>query len=341
MPVRVRGAREHNLKGIDVDFPDGLTVVTGVSGSGKSSLVFDTVYREADRYFSEMFAGGSAPTRTPAMVDSIVGLAPTVAIGQDLLNRNPNSSVASFSGLHPLIRLLYARFGSRFCPTCNQPIVVWREEDIVTAIARAHAIEGCLVRQIPGRHRLLLRELLSAYGRERIRIDGRQPGTHPRLAPDRAHDINVLFAPPGPDTRGARQILNDVRAIGISVLNIDGEPASISPVCSDCGTWLTPIETVHFKTPCGQCEGSGCDVCTGTGTGLHPVAAAVRWQDLSLPELLHRTVDDVAAMVDATGPNMSARIQRVYIVALPPLALMCEQTILILWCEASCGEIDP
>ena len=95
MQIRVEGASEHNLKQIDVEFGDGLTVVTGVSGSGKTSLVFDTLYHEARRRFLEIFSLGSSGTRlSPARVDSLTGLGPAIAVGQNLLNRNPASTLA-------------------------------------------------------------------------------------------------------------------------------------------------------------------------------------------------------------------------------------------------------
>ena len=125
MDIRIRAAREHNLQAIDVAFGDGLTVVTGVSGSGKTSLVFDTLYHEARRRFLEVFALGSRGLRlSPAQVDGITGLGPAVAVGQNLLNRNPLSTLATASGLHPFLRLLYAHFGVRHCRRCGTPLAV-------------------------------------------------------------------------------------------------------------------------------------------------------------------------------------------------------------------------
>ena len=132
MHIRIEGASEHNLKDVDVEFGDGLTVVTGVSGSGKTSLVFDTLYHEAYRRFLEIFSLGSAGTRlSPAKVRRITGLGPAVAVGQNLLNRNPASILASASGLHPLLRLLYARFGERHCPRCGSGLTVLSEDEII------------------------------------------------------------------------------------------------------------------------------------------------------------------------------------------------------------------
>lgn len=104
MRITIEDARGNNLKHVDAEFRDGLTVVTGVSGSGKSTLVFDTLYREADRHFMALFGGSGTGREAPAEVRRIDGLAPTVAISQDLLNRNPNSTVATFSGVHPALK---------------------------------------------------------------------------------------------------------------------------------------------------------------------------------------------------------------------------------------------
>lgn len=139
MDIQIRGAREHNLKDVDVRFGGGLTVVTGISGSGKTSLVFDTLYHEARRRFLEVFnAGRSVARLAPADVDSITGIGPTVAVEQNLLNRNPLSTLASASGLHPFLRLLFARFGTRHCPTCHEGLAVMSEDEVVKKIGRAH-----------------------------------------------------------------------------------------------------------------------------------------------------------------------------------------------------------
>ena len=124
---------------------DGLTVVTGVSGSGKTSLVFDTLYHEARRRFLEVFSLGGGARLSPSKVHSITGLGPAVAVGQNLLNRNPASTLATASGLHPFLRLLYARFGVRHCARCGTPLAVLTEDEIAERIA------GLVYRTSPGR----------------------------------------------------------------------------------------------------------------------------------------------------------------------------------------------
>jgi excinuclease ABC subunit A len=138
MQIKIEGASEHNLQDIDVEFGDGLTVVTGVSGSGKTSLVFDTLYHEARRRFLEIYTLGSTGLRlSPARVRSVTGLGPAVAVGQNLLNRNPGSNLASASGLHPLFRLLYARFGERYCPRCGMGLSVLSDDEIIDRLIGA------------------------------------------------------------------------------------------------------------------------------------------------------------------------------------------------------------
>jgi excinuclease ABC subunit A len=144
MKVTIRQAYEHNLKNINVDLGDGLTVVTGVSGSCKTSLVFDTLYHEARRRFLEIYHLGSSALRlTPARVGSIAGLCPAVAVGQNLLNRNPGSTLATASGLHPFFRILYAASAERNCPVCGERQVNYPPDSVIARIQElARGSEG-------------------------------------------------------------------------------------------------------------------------------------------------------------------------------------------------------
>ncbi|HVX46562.1 MAG TPA: excinuclease ABC subunit A, partial [Mycobacteriales bacterium] len=181
--VAVRGAAEHNLRAVDVDFGPGLTAVVGVSGSGKSSLAFDVVYSEARRRFVETLALGRGRARVPpANVRRIDGLGPAVSVAQNLLNRNPASTVATAVGLHPFFRILYARFADVTCPRCGTPVrAVSREQRLTIALellenADTVAVEVALVHRRPGRHARLLAGLRRDF--TQVTIDGRRWSTN-------------------------------------------------------------------------------------------------------------------------------------------------------------------
>jgi len=320
MHLQVKGAAEHNLKAVDLEIRDGLTVVTGVSGSGKTSLVFDTIYHEARRRFLDVFASGaSGLSLAPAKVESIEGLGPAIAVGQNLLNRNPGSTLATASGLHPFLRLLYARFGQRHCPRCGEPLAVHSEDEIVERLAvlvaegKPVGVLALLFRRARGSHRTLLSWLESAFGREALRVDGRAWLGGP-LAAEAEHGLEVLVAHLSRELTltGARQAIDRVWALGANVVTLEwgteSETVSRVPACTACGTWLNELNPVHFHTACPYCGGKGCDRCGATG--LHPEAAAVRWQGLRLPELLTYSVDDTAALFGGTAfPSTASRLQ--------------------------------
>lgn len=179
MRITVRGAQEHNLRAVDVEIGDGLTVVTGVSGSGKTSLVFDTVYHEARRRFLEVFSTGPAGYRMPpARAQSVNGLGPAVAVSQNHLNRNPRSTLATASGLHPFLRLFYARFGRRHCRRCGAGLLLHTEDEIVARLATLSergplSVHAPVLRGTVGSHRTLVGLLAERLGTELLVVDGR------------------------------------------------------------------------------------------------------------------------------------------------------------------------
>jgi excinuclease ABC subunit A len=317
--IRIQHASEHNLREVDVEFGDGLTVVTGVSGSGKTSLVFDTLFHEARRRLLETLSLGAHSRRlSPARVESITGLGPAVAVGQNLLNRNPASTLATASGLHPFLRLLYTHYGERRCAHCGSALVTSSDDEVVerlTALAAHSKLEvyAPLVRAIAGSHRTLIQLLTAQFGAPSLRVDG-QPWHERLLDAQQTHTIEVRVvrlrrsAPLGV----ARQALEEVQALGALSLiakTPDTEYSlSFAPVCAQCGTWFSNLIPTHFHTVCPHCGGKGCSHCDATG--LHPEAAAVRFLGLRLPELLALSVARVSTLMhQADLPSTAARLR--------------------------------
>ncbi|MBN2390665.1 MAG: ATP-binding cassette domain-containing protein [Anaerolineae bacterium] len=331
--IRITGAREHNLKGVDVEIGDGLTVVTGVSGSGKTSLVFDTLYHEARRRFLEVFNVGGGLRLAPAHVESLTGVGPAVAVEQNLLNRNPSSTLATASGLHPFLRLLYARFGERRCAHCGASLTVMTEDEIVAQVTalsehRPLALFAPLLRGVRGSHRTLLHLLTDEFDLDALRVDG-QPWNGQPLDPTTPHTMEVEIArwaePVTPIQ--AREAVQRAWALGVDALGTESEAfcreafclaasgravsrrmLARAPVCAECGTWFSALEPAHFHTPCPHCQGEGCAICDNTG--LHPEAAATRWDGLRLPDLLALPVEDARALfAEADLPVSAERLQ--------------------------------
>ena len=319
MTIQIREAREHNLQGVSLEIGDGLTVVTGVSGSGKTSLVFDTLYHESRRRFLEVFSLGQVGARlNPAQVREITGLGPAVGVGQNLLNQNPNSTLCTASGLHPFLRLLYARFGRRRCPHCGSELSVLSEDEIVESLlalaARGPVTAAApLLSGVPGSHGTLLEHLRALKGVESLRVDG-APWEGAPLDPARPHDLDLVLArleadAPPAEARDAVRQAAGLGALSLLALWEGGEESfARAPACPRCGSWFDELQPAHFNRPCPACEGAGCEACAGTG--LPPQAAAVTWEGLRLPELLALSVDRAAALLAAARlPSSAGRLR--------------------------------
>ncbi|MBY8989187.1 MAG: ATP-binding cassette domain-containing protein [Candidatus Lokiarchaeota archaeon] len=315
MEIEIKGARENNLKNIDVKFKDGLTVVTGISGSGKSSLVFDTLYHESNRRLIELFGYSrkwssqrSSYKLAPAKVGSITGLGPAVAVGQNLLNRNPNSTLATASGLHPLFRLLYARFGVRTCHKCGTNITVLTQDEIINylfSLAREKSvvIYSQLVNNSIGSHKTLLNFLSEQFSTENIYIDDKKwEGL--ALNPSKPHKILIKLAQIDKSTadENVQEIVQRSQILGSNILQIEVgkkiEKITRVKSCVECGTWLKDIEPKHFYMSCPFCKRKGCKECNFTG--LHPLASSVYFSGQIITQLLKYSVKDALKLFKDT-----------------------------------------
>ncbi len=297
--LHVQGAAENNLRDIDVTFPGGITAVVGVSGSGKSSLVFDTIYHEARRRFVESLALPT-PRSQPARVRAIDGLSPAVAVAQNVVNLNPNSTVATAVGVHPFLRVLYARFAERSCPRCGEVARTASPEVQLAALRALIADAGTpvevvapLMRGVEGSHRRLLLSLREDVPREAIEVDGRR-WTGRALDPDRPHDIAVRVGSASADAnlRTLRGLLESVVALGSTQVTFrcDGRSQTYSraPLCSHCGSPLPVARPPDFRS------------------GGESVSA-YRLGGRALPDLLALEVDAAMAALDGAALPAPAR----------------------------------
>ncbi|MFN2212752.1 MAG: hypothetical protein ACK2UE_06740 [Anaerolineales bacterium] len=315
MEIRIRGAREHNLKNIDVEFSDGLTVVTGVSGSGKTSLVFDILYHEAQRRFLEVYLYGRGGQRlAPAKVEHISGLRPTIAVGQNLLNRNPNSTLATASGIHPFFRLLYTNFGERHCLSCGESLTVLSEDEIIerlVSLAQAEAINLNipLIHGLKGSHKSLLSALVDGFGKEALIVDG-GAWDFELLDPELPHsiEINIGQLDGSQSVSRVRDFVSQAAHLGAGAIHARGvrvdSTMATRLICTMCGSGLGDLRATHFNQACPYCKGAGCQRCNQTG--MHPQAVSTRWEGMRLPELLALSVDDAIILFSAVNLPSSA-----------------------------------
>ncbi|HRQ51783.1 MAG TPA: excinuclease ABC subunit UvrA, partial [Agriterribacter sp.] len=201
--IEVFGARVHNLKNIDISIPKNqLVVITGISGSGKSSLAFDTVYAEGQRRYMETF-GAYARQFIGDMerpdVDKITGLSPVISIEQKTTNKNPRSTVGTVTEVYDFLRLLFARAGEAYSYNTGKRMVKWSEEEIVANILKKFkgqsiAILAPLVRGRKGHYRELFEDIRKK-GFLKVRVDGEIKDLSPKMQVDRykIHDIEVVI----------------------------------------------------------------------------------------------------------------------------------------------------
>jgi excinuclease ABC subunit A len=283
--IRIRGAREHNLKSIDLDLPrNRLVVITGLSGSGKSSLAFDTVYADGQRRYVESlsaYARQFLELMQKPDVDSITGLSPAIAIEQKTTSKNPRSTVGTVTEIYDYLRLLYARIGVPYSPATGLPIESQTVSQMVDRIlempegTRLYLLSP-IVRGRKGEYRKELAELLRA-GFQRVKIDGRlyELDEAPKLDKKRKHDIELvvdrLVLGPGLEQRLADSIETALaHSDGLLVVeNADsGEQLVLSSrfACPVSGFTIPEIEPrlFSFNSPHGACA-----ACDGLGRRLY------------------------------------------------------------------------
>ena len=298
--IKIRGANEHNLKNIDLDIPrNELVVLTGLSGSGKSSLAFDTIYAEGQRRYMESlssYARQFLGQMEKPNVESIEGLSPAISIDQKSTNRNPRSTVGTVTEIYDYFRLLYARIGIPHCPKCGKEIKKQTVDQMVDQIMEL--LEGTkiqllapVVRGRKGRHEKLL-EKAKKSGYVRVRIDGNLYELSEEISLDKniKHNIEIivdrLVVREGIQKRLTDSI-ESVLALAEGLLVVDvigGEPLNFSQSfsCPDCGISIEEIEprSFSFNNPFGACP-----VCFGLGYKMEfDVDLMIPDQSLSIDE---------------------------------------------------------
>ena len=282
--IEVHGARVHNLKNIDISIPKNkLVVITGISGSGKSSLAFDTIYAEGQRRYMETF-GAYARQFIGDMerpdVDKITGLSPVISIEQKTTNKNPRSTVGTVTEIYDFLRLLFARIGEAWSYNTGKPMVKWSEEEIVENIFKKHknrkiSLLAPLVRGRKGHYRELFEDVRKK-GYLKVRVDGEVKDLVPKMQVDRykIHDIELVV--------DRLQVTEDLKArlsqsvqqtlklgkdlMFLLVEDRDLVQYSKQLMCEDTGiSYEEPSpNSFSFNSPYGACP-----VCRGLGTMFH------------------------------------------------------------------------
>ncbi|MBR9891561.1 excinuclease ABC subunit UvrA [bacterium] len=285
--IEVRGAREHNLKSIDVDIPrDELVVITGLSGSGKSSLAFDTIYAEGQRRYVESlsaYARQFLDMMEKPDVDHIAGLSPAISIEQKTTSKNPRSTVGTVTEIYDYLRLLFARVGTPYSPATGMPIEAQQVQDMVDRVmAMEEGTRGYLlapiIRDRKGEYRKEFLELRK-QGFQRVKVDGQfyELDEPPTLDKKFRHDIDVvvdrIVVREGLETRLADSFRTALDlASGIAILETapkEGEPERITFsenfACPVSGFTIPEIEPrlFSFNAPfgaCPECDGLGVEL---------------------------------------------------------------------------------
>ncbi|MCR4654069.1 MAG: excinuclease ABC subunit UvrA [Eubacterium sp.] len=303
--IKIRGAAENNLKGINVDIPrDKLVVLTGLSGSGKSSLAFDTIYAEGQRRYMESlssYARQFLGQMEKPKVESIEGLPPAISIDQKSTNRNPRSTVGTVTEIYDYFRLLYARVGIPHCPKCGREISKQTVDQMVSRIMELPErtkiqLLAPVVRGRKGRHEKIF-EMAKRSGYVRVMVDGNQYEVSEEISLDKnlKHNIEIvvdrLIVKPGIEKRLTDSVENVLHLSEglLYVDTMDGNMLTFSESfsCPDCGISVEEIEprSFSFNNPFGACP-----TCAGIGYKMEFS------EELIIPDP-SRSIDDGAIAV--------------------------------------------
>jgi len=318
--IIIRGAKTHNLQNIDLEiYHNSLSVITGVSGSGKSSLAFDTIFAEGQRQYVEslspymrQFLG----QKKPALVEEIRGLAPAIAIDQKAMSHNPRSTVGTLTEIHDYLRILFARLGQVFCPKCGDKIERLSPEEMVNiAISKAEKNSGKItilspvVRDRRGEYYQLLYDFLK-LGYQEARIDGKIFNLREKinLAPRKKHNIDIIIDQL--ETTNETRLFEAIESAiehshGNLIIKINNQEWLLSAnwTCPNDNFAFPEIEPrlFSFNSPhgaCPQCSGLGklgffsdtkCPVCLGKR--LKPEALSVKIDNKNIAEINSWSID--------------------------------------------------
>jgi excinuclease ABC subunit A len=331
--ISVRGARQHNLKNIDVEIPrNTLTVITGLSGSGKSSLAFDTIYAEGQRRYVETlsaYARQFLDQMERPDVDSIDGLSPSISIEQKTTSRSPRSTVGTITEIYDYLRLLYSSIGVPHCPNCGKPITRQSAEQIVQRVMSLTPddrvmIMAPIVRGRKGEFKKEMEKLIQ-HGFPRARVDGELVNLEDDLALDKRknHTIEVvidrLLVKPGIEHRLEQSVALAMKLGGglvlVAVVNGDETLYSERLACPDCGISVPQLEPRSFSFNSSY---GACPECHGLGSryDLDPAKVIVDWSKPVLDGGLgpgsssQNLVRSIQLFVQAYGFNLATPFER-------------------------------